>query len=116
MGPDGRAFTPGDGPTEGLADLEYSLSPTELQQLRRSIRSSLGLGATALDSPAQLEGALATIVRSLGGRGNPSVHRSPATLLAPEYWHVRIDGSDPTTIAALAALIQRDTIARGQLA
>jgi hypothetical protein len=116
IGLDGRPADPGDSPVEALSDLEYSLSPAELQEVRRSIRSSLGLAATALDSPAQLEAALATLVRSLGGRGDPSVHRSPATLLAPEYWHVRIAGSNPTTAAALAGLIHRETLARGPLA
>lgn len=110
----GRTAT-GDLTPEPPLEVEYSLSRSDLQPVLRSIRESLGLGATALDSPARLQGALATLLRSLGGRGEPSVRRSPATLLTPEYWHVRIAGTDAATLAAIGGLIRREPVARGPL-
>jgi len=56
------------------------------------------------DSPARVAGAITTAIERIGGRGRPTVTRSPAGLYSPEYWHLRIDGADTKTREAVAAL------------
>jgi hypothetical protein len=56
------------------------------------------------DSPARVSGAVATAIERCGGRGRPTVTRSPAGLYTPEYWHLRIDGADARTREAIATL------------
>lgn len=111
--PDVRATAPVmiggvNQPPSGLVDVEYSFSRTELQPILRSIRETLGCGATPLDSPARLEDALAALIASFGGQGEPNVRRSPAALLTPEYWSIGITRVDPATLAAMNELIDRE--------
>src|SRR4051794_24081540 len=56
------------------------------------------------DSPARVAGAISTAIERFGGKGRPSVTRSPAGLYSPEYWHLRIDGADSKTREAVGAL------------
>jgi hypothetical protein len=96
-----------DHPPTDLVDVEYSFSRTELQPVLRSIRETLGCGAVPLDSPARLQDALSTLIKSLGGQGEPNVRRSPAALLTPEYWSIGIARLDPITRVAMSELIER---------
>lgn len=90
-----------------MLTVEYSYSRGELQPVLQAIRDTLGCGAVPLDTPARLHEALATLIRSLSGVGDPTVRRSPAALLTPEYWHIRIDATDQRTITTLAEVVGR---------
>jgi hypothetical protein len=71
------------------------------------IRDTLGCGAVSLDTPARLQDALAALIRSVSGAGDPTVRRSPAALLTPEYWHIRLDATDQRTLAILSDVVGR---------
>jgi hypothetical protein len=92
-----------------MLTVEYSYSRGELQPVLQAIRDTLGCGAVPLDTPDRLQEALATLIRSVAGAGDPSVRRSPAALLSPEYWHIRLDATDERTISTLAEVIGRRT-------
>ncbi len=94
-------------PADEMLTVEYSYSRGELQPVLQAIRDTLGCGALPLDTPARLQEALATLIRSVSGVGDPTVRRSPAALLTPEYWHIRLDASDRRTITTLAEVVGR---------
>jgi hypothetical protein len=89
-------------------DVEYALSREELAPLLPALREGLGWGSAALDSPARLEQALGALVTRLGGHADVSVRRSPATLMSPEYWHIRFQALDRPTHDALEPLLGRE--------
>ena len=92
---------------EPMVTVEFSYTRGELLPVLAAIRDTLGCGALPLDTPARLQEALATVIRSVGGNGDPNVRRSPAALLTPEYWHLRFDATDERTLATLADIVGR---------
>jgi hypothetical protein len=107
-----RLRAPGAEPASGsvlvddsdpLDDITVALGRPDLERLITGL-SSLEPGMPRPDSPARLAGAVAAAIDRVGGRGQPTVTRSPAGLYTPEYWHVRIDGADAATRAALERL------------
>ena len=92
----------------GRSDVEYALSREELQPLLPALRKGLGWGSAPLDSPARLEEALEALVARLGGDADVTVRRSPATLMSPEYWHIRFGSLDRRTHEALEPLLGRE--------
>lgn len=94
-------------PTEPTVTAEFTCTRGELVPVLAAIRDTLGCGAVPLDTPARLQEALAKVIRSVGGNGDPTVRRSPAALLTPEYWHLRFDATDERTLATLAEIIGR---------
>ena len=77
----------------------------ELERVVASLSAYLDPHMPRPDSPARLAGALTTAIERLGGTGRATVVRSPAGLYTPEYWHVRIDGADDVTRAAIGRLL-----------
>jgi hypothetical protein len=69
-----------------------------------ALASPLHPGLPRPDSPARLASALSAAIAQVQGRGEPAVIRSPAGLYTPEYWHIRIAGSDDRTRALMARL------------
>ena len=94
---------------EPALTVEYAFTRAELQPVLQAIRDTLGCGALPLDSPARLQEALATLIRSVGGCGDPTVRRSPAALLTPEYWQIRLDETDTHTLDVLVDVVGRRT-------
>jgi hypothetical protein len=94
-------------PEQELLTVEYSFTRAELQPVVQAIRDTLGCGAVALDTPARLQEALEALIRSVSGEGDPSVRRSPAALLTPEYWHIRLDGTNRRTLTILEDVVGR---------
>ena len=90
-----------------MVTVEFAYTRGELLPVLAAIRDTLGCGALPLDTPARLQEALATVIRSVGGNGDPNVRRSPAALLTPEYWHLRFDATDERTLATLADIVGR---------
>lgn len=93
--------------TDSIVTAEFCYTRGELVPVLAAIRDTLGCGAVPLDTPARLQEALATVIRSVGGNGDPTVRRSPAALLTPEYWHLRFDATDERTLATLAEIVGR---------
>ena len=83
----------------------------ELDRFVTSLSSYLDPHMPRPDSPARLAGALTTAIERLGGKGRATVVRSPAGLYTPEYWHVRIDGADDVTRAAIGRLVTGGRVA-----
>jgi hypothetical protein len=86
-----------------LDDVVVALGRPELERFMTGL-SSLDPAMPRPDSPARLAGAVAAAIERVGGTGQPTVTRSPAGLYTPEYWHVRVDGADAATRAALERL------------
>ena len=93
---------------DGVCDVEYALSREELPPLLAALRRDQDPGSAPLESPARLEGALGTFVTRSGGRSLVTVRRSPATLMSPEYWHIRFRGLDSMAQQVVAELMRRD--------
>jgi hypothetical protein len=87
-----------------LVNVEYVFTRAELQPVLSGIRTSLGCGEVALDSPHRLQDALTTLIREANGRADVSVRRSPAALLTPEYWQIVLTGLDDPTHVILREL------------
>jgi hypothetical protein len=98
--PPPEAIQPG---AVGAVDVAFVRS--ELDRFIASLAAYLDPQMPRPDSPARLAGALTTAIDRLGGKGRATVVRSPAGLYTPEYWHVRIDGADDLTRAAIARLV-----------
>lgn len=92
-----------DVPADG--ELTVVLTRAEIDALAAALESRLGGTMPRLDSPARMEAALAELIDRRGGRGQPLVVRSPATLSTPEYWHIRISDADHATMAELEGLV-----------
>ena len=92
-----------------IQTVEFAYSRGELQPVLKAIRDTLGCGAVPLDTPARLQDALTSLIRSVSGSGDPTVRRSPAALLTPEYWHIRLDATDRRTLAILSDVVGRRT-------
>ena len=86
-----------------LDDVVVTLGRPELDRFTTGL-SALEPGMPRPDSPARLAGAVAAAIDRVGGTGQPTVTRSPAGLHTPEYWHLRVDGADAATRAALERL------------
>ena len=97
---------------EPALTVEYAFTRAQLQPVLQAIRDTLGCGALPLDSPARLQEALVTLIKSVGGCGDPTVRRSPAALLTPEYWQIRLDATDAHTIDVLVDIVGRRAAAR----
>ena len=95
---------------QAMMTVEYAYTRGELQPVLQAVRDTLGCGALALDSPARLQDALGTLIASVGGCGDATVRRSPAALLTPEYWQIRLDGTDDHTLAILADVVGRRAV------
>ena len=93
-----------------MLTVEFAYSRAQLQPVLQIIRDTLGCGALPLDSPARLQDALVTLIMSVGGSSDPSVRRSPAALLTPEYWQIRIDGTDERTLDVIADIVGRRAV------
>jgi hypothetical protein len=92
-----RATAPDPIRRAELISAEFVFTRAELQPVLHAIQSSLGCGTMSLDSPHRLQDALRTLIRSLNGRGEVAVRRSPAALLTPEYWQIDVTDLDPRT-------------------
>ena len=95
------------GPEHEVLTVEYAFTRAELQPVLQAIRDTLGCGAVALDTPARLQEALETLIRSVSGEGDVSVLRSPGALLTPEYWRIRLEETDRRTLAILEDVVGR---------
>jgi hypothetical protein len=95
---------PVEAPESAIDDLALSLVRPDLERLFSGLAASLGPGRPRPDSPALLEAALTSAIARVGGRGRPTVTRSPAGLYTPEYWHIRVDGADAATRDGMARL------------
>jgi hypothetical protein len=91
-------------PVDVPCDLVLAFGRSDLERLLAALVASLDPHMARPDSPRRLEGALATAIQRVGGRGTPSVVRSPAGLYTPEYWQLRVDGADGATRSALDRL------------
>jgi len=92
---------PDPDPTDNVV---VALGRPELDRFVAALTTYLDPTMPRPDSPARLAGALVSAIERVGGRGRPTVTRSPAGLYTPEYWHVRIEGANPTTRAAVERL------------
>jgi hypothetical protein len=92
------------GDVDQVGDLALSLVRPELDRFVSALATSLDPFMPRPDSPARLAGALGTAIDRIGGRGRPTVTRSPAGLYTPEYWHVRVEGADQATRRAIERL------------
>jgi hypothetical protein len=95
-----------------LDDVVLALGRPELERFVSALVASLDPHMPRPDSPARLAGAVATAIERVGGRGGPTVTRSPAGLYTPEYWHIRVEGADAAAGDALHRLADGHTLAR----
>ena len=84
-------------PTDDLVNAEYVFMRAELRVVGRAILFALGRDAAPLDTPSRLQEAVMALIRSVGGRGEAVVRRSPAALLTPEYWRIVLLQVDSAT-------------------
>jgi hypothetical protein len=91
---------------DSRTEVEYAFSREELLPVLQTLRETLRTGNVPLDSPARLEEALQEMVRRFGGEADITVRRSPAALVTPEYWRVRLAGIDSTTRDRLETLLR----------
>jgi hypothetical protein len=115
-----RRFRPGadappTSPTDSVADLAegdvaLSLVRSDLDRLIAALGRSLPAATPRPDSPARLEDGIAVVIGRIGGRGRAVVTRSPAALYSPEYWHLRIEGADARTRAAVERLAAGEAV------
>lgn len=96
---------PAEAPVEAVDGVvTLSLVRVELDRLIGALAASLDPSTPRPDSPARLADALTTVIGRIGGRGRPTVTRSPAALYSPEYWHLRVEGADARTRTAVDRL------------
>jgi hypothetical protein len=106
------AVTTDEAPVEAVDGVvALSLVRAELDRLIAALAASLDPSTPRPDSPARLEDALSTVIVRIGGRGRPTVTRSPAALYSPEYWHLRVEGADARTRSAVARLATGERVA-----
>jgi hypothetical protein len=98
-------------PVDVRCDVVIAIGRSDLERLLAALVASLDPHMARPDSPRRLEGALATAIQRVGGRGTPSVIRSPAGLYTPESWQLRVDGADGATRSALDRLTAGSRIA-----
>jgi hypothetical protein len=89
-------------PAEPRVDVELTITRARLDGFAAALVGEHGLG-TGPVSPAGLTAAFASAIDRAGGRGSPSVSRSPAGVYTPEYWRFRIEAAD----AAAQAVLER---------
>jgi hypothetical protein len=94
-----------------IGAVDVAFVRAELDRFVASLAAYLDPHMPRPDSPARLAGALTTAIERIGGKGRATVVRSPAGLYTPEYWHVRIDGADDITRAAIARLMTGGKVA-----
>jgi len=97
--PDAMAGPVPDGSAEERLDVELTIPRARLD----GFAAVVGGGAvpSGPHSPAGLTAAIAGAIDRAGGRGSPSVSRSPAGVYTPEYWRFRIEAADPIARALL---------------
>ena len=96
---------PGRRAPEPIA-VEFVFTRADLQPVVAAIRAAIGGDPVPLDSPHRVQNAVATLIRMRRGRGDVVVSRSPAALLTPEYWQVRLTGLDVPTHRMLAQIFR----------
>lgn len=98
----------GGADPDALAVVDLVVSFTQAEHRRFCAALSAACDdAGPIDTPVRLATALDRHIRRTGGRGRPSVTRSPAGVYTPEYWRIRVEGADGATRSELERLSGR---------